>query len=84
VRLRDLAQALPGAKLYGSVMAGLLRNGRQRSALPNFGDPALRAHLRRILEEYVLPRMRNLRVIVCLGNDSCRERLGSSWAEETQ
>jgi hypothetical protein len=72
-RLRQLAQALPGTKLYGSVMAGLLRNdGRQRGALPNFGDPALRAHLRRILEEYVLVRMRNLRVIVCLGNDSCR------------
>lgn len=40
VRLRDFASILPGTKLYGSVMAGLLRNdGKQRGSLPNLDDP---------------------------------------------
>lgn len=45
-RLRNLASVLPGTKLYGSVMAGLLRNdGRQRGPLPNFYDPELQGYL---------------------------------------
>ena len=71
-RLQGFATTIPGAKLYGSVMAGLLRNdGRQRGTLPNFGDVNLRQYLRRVLEEFVFPNMPKLRVVLCLGNDSC-------------
>jgi hypothetical protein len=72
-RLRGLASIIPGTKLYGSVMAGLLRNdGRQRGALPNFNDPKLQAYLHRILTDVIFPNMKNLRVIICLGNDACQ------------
>ncbi len=73
VRLRNFASILPGTKLYGSVMAGLLRNdGKQRGSLPNFDDPKLQAYLRRILNEIVFPGMKNLRVVICLGNEACQ------------
>jgi hypothetical protein len=70
--LRNLSGALPGTKLYGSVMAGLLRNdGRQRGSLPNFSDAKLQICLRRILNDIVFRHMRNLSVIICLGNEAC-------------
>lgn len=71
-RLRRLASIIPGTKLYGSVMAGLLRNdGRQRGALPNFGDSKLQSYLRRVLTDVVFPNMKNLQAIICLGNEAC-------------
>jgi len=71
--LRNFATIVPGTKLYGSIMAGLLRNdGNQSGALPNFYDVTLQAYLRRILEEIVFPGMENLQVIICLGDDACR------------
>lgn len=70
---RDFAAIISGTKLYGSVLAGLLRNdGKQSGALPNFYDATLQAYLRRILEEIVFPGMKNLKVIICLGDDACR------------
>ncbi len=72
-RLRGLASIIPGTKLYGSVMAGLLRNdGKQRGALPNFDDPILQSYIRGILTDIIIPRMKKLRVIICLGNEACR------------
>lgn len=73
MNLRDFATIIPGAKLYGSVMAGLLRNdGKQSGALPSFYDVTLQRYVRRILEEIVFPAMNNLQVIICLGDDACR------------
>lgn len=72
-RLRRLASNLPGAKLYGSVMVGLLRNDdRQRGPLPNFEDPMLQAYIRRVLTDFVFPNMDHLRIIICLGNEACK------------
>jgi len=71
-RLQGLAAELQGTKLYGSAMVGLLRNdGQLRGPLPDFQNPKLQAYLRRILLEVVFPRMKNLRVIICLGKEAC-------------
>src|ERR1043166_8139324 len=56
-RLQSLAAELPGTKLYGSAMVGLLRNdGQLRGSLPDFQNPKLQVYLRRILLGGVFPR----------------------------
>jgi hypothetical protein len=72
-RLQSLASEIPGTKLYGSVMAGMLRNdGKLRGQLPDFQNPKLQAYLQRILLEVVFPSMKNLRVVICMGQEACQ------------
>jgi hypothetical protein len=73
MNLQKLSSALSGTKLYGSVMAGLLRNDdNQSGTLPNFYDPDLQRYLRRIISEVVFPNMDYLMAIICLGAEACK------------
>jgi len=68
-RLVELASSLSGGKLYGSALAGLLRNdGKQSGMLPSLNDPCLQRHLIRLLR-WTFDQMSCLRMVVCLGQE---------------
>ena len=69
-RVEEIAALLPGAKLYGSALANLMKNGEETSGrLGDFSSGPLREHLGDVLR-FVVREMPNLRAIVCLGNDA--------------
>jgi len=73
--LRLLADDIPCGKLYGSALAGLLRNDNKTSgALPDY--PAIRPYMRDVLR-WVIEQMPNLRAIACLGADAWRCATGA-------
>lgn len=71
-RTQELADCLPGSKLYGSALAHMMKNDEETSsALRDFNRGPLRDHLERVLR-FVVDAMPNLRSIVCMGNEAWR------------
>jgi len=69
-KLRELAKLIPGTKMYGSLLANLLRNdGKSGGLLPDFSNPLLQTYIKDVLR-YSIDRLQNIKVIACLGNDS--------------
>jgi hypothetical protein len=80
--LHALAGRVNCRKLYGSLLAGLLRkDGKTSGALPD--ERAIHAYVRDVLK-FVIDHMPNLRAIACLGVDAWRyaaDLLGYTGAE---
>jgi len=71
VNLRELTREWCTTYLYGSCMANLLRaDGQQSGPLPGFDDPALQAHVCRVLTWTIAELGSSLQAIVCLGGDA--------------
>jgi hypothetical protein len=69
-RVEELAEIIPGAKLYGSATANmLLDNPAWSRSLPGLRAGPLHQHLVHVLG-WVIQSMPNLRVIACLGEES--------------
>jgi len=67
-KLFGYAEKIEAGKLYGSVLAGLLRNdGKTRGSLPHFQELGL--YIGEVLK-FTLENMPNLRVIAFLGGDA--------------
>jgi hypothetical protein len=69
-RISDLAELIPGAKLYGSAAANMLYNDpRWSRSLKGFYKGPLHDYLVRVLQ-WTVGSMPNVRVIACLGSES--------------
>lgn len=77
-RVQDLANRIRGSKLYGSVLAHMLKIGEE---LPELRGGLLHDHLQRVLE-FVVGDMTNLQALVCLGN--IPHQLVASWADDVR